>query len=520
MRKNKNYKKLFYVLILFAAFSLSIGYSAFSSELSISKIVADVRIKRDVRITSVSLLNMFNADVLISDLNYDSDSIVTNVKLDEPDSYVTYKVTISNLGNQEVGILNISVPDGIGYEISDYNLKDKICDSNNLCSLGITKEITLKIYPVSSAGVLTENIKIDFDFRTYHKVTYTGINNNGYPIEVIDGGDLSITFKEDLKNVTIISNAVEIANYDQVLNGQTIMINNITSDIEVKEEEKVIRLVSGDLETVGSEVCIKDECFYIISNDGSTVAMLAKYNLHVGNMVDKDWDITPLSNLTGIQDESAKGAQFNNSFNNIYPYIGTTAFSNVDCTYSGSLVEEYINNYVVYLEEQEVKILNARLILKNELELLGCNWDELVCSPEYEWVYTTSYWSGATEDIGIWCVYSSASILDFSYDFGYEFGVRPVIEIPVWEFSETKDVIIHDKTYEYKDGMTWEEWISSRYNVDNFVAYNKACARGLSRKEDDMYFHLEENSLIDNSYVYGFAVGDPPVGAPLCIMRN
>ena len=109
---------------------------------------------------------------------------------------------------------------------------------------------------------------------------------------------------------------------------------------------------------------------------------------------------------------------------------------------------------------------------------------------------------------------------DFSYDFGYEFGVRPVIEIPVWEFSETKDVIIHDKTYEYKDGMTWEEWISSRYNVDNFVAYNKACARGLSRKEDDMYFHLEENSLIDNSYVYGFAVGDPPVGAPLCIMRN
>ena len=42
-------------------------------------------------------------------------------------SYITYKVTITNIGNAEMGIFQINgLPEGVSYEITDYDLKDKI----------------------------------------------------------------------------------------------------------------------------------------------------------------------------------------------------------------------------------------------------------------------------------------------------------------------------------------------------------------------------------------------------------
>ena len=67
-------------------------------------------------------------------------------------------------------------------------------------------------------------------------------------------------------------------------------VNYVQSDetgTNVKDDgvKKVLDIVSGDLETVGSEVAIGDEHFYIMKNDGENITMLAKYNLHVGNKV-------------------------------------------------------------------------------------------------------------------------------------------------------------------------------------------------------------------------------------------
>ena len=54
-------------------------------------------------------------------------------------------------------------------------------------------------------------------------------------------------------------------------------------DVIITKQEKIIKVVSGDYDTVGSEICIDTECFYVISSDDTSVTMLSKYNLYVGN---------------------------------------------------------------------------------------------------------------------------------------------------------------------------------------------------------------------------------------------
>ena len=211
--------------------------------------------------------------------------------------------------------------------------------------------------------------------------------------------------------------------------GSTIPNNGATASL--------VTVVSGDGTQVGNEVCIKNECFYVISSTDSTVTMLSKYNLHVGNSVDADWNVTPLASPTGIQDKTAKGYDWDNENGvEIFPFIGTTAFSSDSqkgtnySDYSGSIVEGYVNNYNSYLITQGVTPIEARLITKDELIGLGCSEDDYSCSAAPSWVYATSYWSGsAYGTCDVWNVDSYAGFGNFIYGSGSGFGVRPVITI-------------------------------------------------------------------------------------------
>ena len=206
--------------------------------------------------------------------------------------------------------------------------------------------------------------------------------------------------------------------------------------------DKVVQLVSGNLNDPGSIVSIGDEQFYVFGQEDGNVKLLSMYNLHVGNSVDEEGGITPLSNPTGIQDEDAIGYKWD-SVNEaeIFPFIGTTAFSSDSqkgtnySDYNGSIVEGYVNNYVSYLEGLGANIEEARLITKEELETLGCSSDDYTCSGAPEFVYKTSYWSGAAYDTNdVWYVSSYANFDTYDYDSAYFIGARPVIEIPLSEF--------------------------------------------------------------------------------------
>ncbi len=431
--KNKKLK-LFLILsiILFCYLFSTIVYSAISSTVKITG-DAYARPVKDVRITNFKL-NSLSGGATVSYAEFSSNTISTKIHLVDGYSTAKFDVEVTNYGNVDVGILNINNDSNadVRYDLYNYKITEKLCDENDKCN-----NMAVKTFQMEISGIPGDyELIYTFDFRTYHSVTYTGITNNNYPTEVIDGGRLNIKFTEDLKKIAFLKDGIEFDYYDQISSGQNITINNVTGDIEIKKKESVAKLVSGKIDEVGSEVCIKDECFYIINNDGSTVSMLAKYNLHVGNIVDENNNATPLSNPTGKQDITAVATNWDDeSQTTIYPRIGTTALEKTG---------EYVNSYKSYLITQGVTLTEARLITKDEVISLGCNETSKTCTGAPDWVYGTSYWLNVSR----WYVINSADFdyLPFSTD--VLFGVRPVIEMSVDEIKLPEKAVMISGDYD------------------------------------------------------------------------
>ena len=432
MKKNNKKLKLFSLifLILFCLYFQTVAYSAINSTMTING-DAYARVDADVRITNFKLSSS-SSNSTSSYEEFSVNTIASKFNLLDSSSSIVFDVEVTNYGSSDVGILQLvgTVPTGLSYEIINYNLKDKICDDTGKCNQMAVKTFQIKF--MGTPGEYEVNLKLDF--RIYHKVSYIEIENNDYPTEVIDGGNLNITFTENLKRVSVLSNGVEVNYYDQISNGQTITIENISNDIEIKKKELVAKLVSGEIDEVGSEVCIGEECFYVIYSDETTVTMLAKYNLYVGGEYNSSW--TAYGNeATGKQDSTMLGYVSGQSIRN-----GTTAFSSPTqkgtnySDYSGSIVEGYVNNYKTILEsDYGVDVVEARLITKDELtsEEIGCSATDNTCTGSaYPWIYSTSYWSGsAYPTYYVWIVDSNGLFGNGHYSDDYGYGVRPVIII-------------------------------------------------------------------------------------------
>ena len=198
MKKNNKFKKFIYLVLLFF-FILSfqtIVYSAINGTMSVSG-DAVARAEADVRITDFRLSTTNNATSSYEE--FGKTHIVTEVDLLDTTSSITYYVEITNYGSVDIGIFDITgLPSGVNYSIKDYNLHDKICDENNKCNSFIKKTLELTL---TTTGTYAGNVQLDFDFRTYHTVTYTDITNYNYQTDVIDGGTFKVTFQEELKRV-------------------------------------------------------------------------------------------------------------------------------------------------------------------------------------------------------------------------------------------------------------------------------------------------------------------------------
>jgi len=203
----------------------------------------------------------------------------------------------------------------------------------------------------------------------------------------------------------------------------------------VKVEDEGLRVISqaGATLTTGDKIALGDENFWVISNTNGTIRALAEYNLYVGNIYNsscnKVGEISSSATGYGLQNSSAKGYYSGDS-----QYVGVVAFASGSqhgtdySSYSGSLVEGYINDYIDYLEsEYGVSGISGDAITRSELETLGCSSIFYSCSGAPSWVYTTSYWSGsASDEWYVWRVYSDADFA--SFDNVCDMGVRPIIE--------------------------------------------------------------------------------------------
>ena len=218
-------------------------------------------------------------------------------------------------------------------------------------------------------------------------------------------------------------------------------VNYVQSDdnndnISIDNNGKLIKIVSGDYDTVGSEICIGQECFYVISSEESSVTMLAKYNLYVGGVYTSFLKAYG-DEATGIQDSTMLGYVSGQSSAN-----GATKFSNSDYwgvvsgdTYvynNNSTLYTYVENYKTYLENQGVGVEEARLIKIEELEALGCSTSLYTCKDAPAWVYATTYWSGSLGvNSSMWYVFSDKDLLRTEFSDKRGIGVRPVITITI-----------------------------------------------------------------------------------------
>ena len=240
MKKNNKKLKLFSLifLILFCLYFQTVVYSAINSTMTI-KGDAYARVDADVRITDFRLVSTNNG--ISSYEEFGKNHIVTNVELINSTSSITYYVEVTNYGNCDVGLFNITgLPSDVNYSLSGYKLKDKICDDSGRCNNFVLTsfEITL-----SSSNSYVGNIQLNFEFKKFNSITYSGITNKNYASSIMDGEDLNIKFISDIPNkINVYSDGIEIDRsqyfYDNA-SGQ-LVFQNVSGNLVIEKAESTL----------------------------------------------------------------------------------------------------------------------------------------------------------------------------------------------------------------------------------------------------------------------------------------
>lgn len=162
---------IFTFIILF----LTIGYSAFNTDLEIGDILSYYKSNADIKITNISVDNVENNGLSEGEL-YDNNHINVSVSLPDQNSTITYLVDVTNFGGTYMVISKLEgLPSNLTYELSNYTLNKVICDDNNECVLGITKQLLLTIKYTSSGYDSTNtnyNLNIEFTFEEFEYTVY------------------------------------------------------------------------------------------------------------------------------------------------------------------------------------------------------------------------------------------------------------------------------------------------------------------------------------------------------------
>ena len=376
-------------LVLVSVFTLTIAYSALSAVLTISGNAQVVASSWDIKLANPKVKNgSATTDVPIISGN----TLTFNTKLTTPGDYYEFTVDVVNNGSIDAMIENVVKNPELTAEQAKY-LKYEITYQNG--------------ESITSKQLLAKNTTMPIKVRVeYRKDLVASDLPTGQVVL-----DLSLTLEyvqSDGSGTSVKDNGV--------------FVNPIT-------------VVSGDGTKEGNEVCIGEECFYVISSTTDTVTMLAKYNLYVGNECTSSYS----SSCTAYGDE-ATGKQ-NSEMIGYGTTLkkGTTKFSNTNywsstvSNYpayvydSNSVLYSYVENYKIYLGTLGVAPIDARLITYEELVVLGCSSN---CNSAPSWVYATSYWSGsALSSYFIWGVNSYGDFGNRNYSYDYDSGCRPVIVI-------------------------------------------------------------------------------------------
>ena len=227
--------------------------------------------------------------------------------------------------------------------------------------------------------------------------------------------------------------------------------NNNNDDISnsCTEFEKKETYNPGDIIAICNHETNISEDFYVISDNGTTLTALAKYNLLVGNTAVAEssgsssiTSITPIPTTAsgyGIQSSTAKGI-----FSDLTTYVGVLKFSQTRYfdDSNGSILSQYNDNsgipfvydnnsslwepvqsYKSYLESIGATITSVTIPSVEQLEILSKIENGMSI------VLLTSYWSGNRTDGGTLGAIYSNDYYGAYHDIDSYIGLRPVIVI-------------------------------------------------------------------------------------------
>ena len=387
-------KSLYFILciILISVLSLTVVYAALSVTLNITGAAQVLDASWNVHFSNIKVNP---ASVPISPKIVDSNKITFNADLEDPGDFYKFTVDIVNDGSIDAMIDSIITTPELTSDQKKY-LKFEI-EYTDGQSINTKQKLKSKE---------TKTISILFSFRR----------------------DISVN---DLPTTE--------ANFDVGMTLVYYQADNTATNITTGSNK--VNVVSGDGTQVGDEVCIKDECFYVMYSDNHTITMLAKYNLYIGEICTAASTCAVIENPTGIQNSTAIGKRLDESNKIIYPIVGITSFSD-DITWTGingklhptyneqSSLYKYIDDYRAYIQGLYIDVIEARIISIEDYEKMGCT--SPTCTTAPSWFYSTSYWTGVGYfmQVPYNIVVSSANKTEMArYNLKKRYGVRPVIVI-------------------------------------------------------------------------------------------
>ena len=298
--------KTIVVVVLSAIIFLTVGYADFTSQFGIYGISSTVRISKDVRVGGVSLSNATN-NVVSHYEEYNVKDVYCSVTLPNSASTITYDVRVLNLGNVEMGILDISgLPNNLMYSIDNYDLEDPLCDDNDSsqCKLGIEKTLHITISYKENGfdeNNITYPLDLTFDFERVFLIAYNGFTNTtGLPTSILEGDTKTITFN----NTTGIPLGVLVAGATGNYTSPTLTISNPSGNVTVYKKHSITYVLNDGTQALNQPTLIA-------SNESITLLEPTKEEFSFGGWYNNaSFDGVPITVLSNVTSDIILYAQW------------------------------------------------------------------------------------------------------------------------------------------------------------------------------------------------------------------
>ena len=250
-RSKKNKYTFIPFFVMLSILFISIGYSAFNTAIEIDDILISVIPVADIRITDLHLSST-ESNATSQYEQYTDNTIGSNIYLPNQDSSVTYVIDVKNLGNVEMGLLEITgLSSNLTYSIDELNYKigDKICDDTNVskCKLGASKLIYITIgYDANGYdGLNTEyTVALSFDFRKFFSITYVGFSStSNLPTGILETQTKDITFT----SYNGIPADVSITGATGLYLNPNLSLSSPTDDVFIEKKHNISYVLNGGI---------------------------------------------------------------------------------------------------------------------------------------------------------------------------------------------------------------------------------------------------------------------------------